>query len=103
MYNILVQLNYWITFLDASKCPSTSGSMSNGTGLDGTLISLICKWDNRRNLQFQLVQCILQYFSTIKLLDYVCGCFQVPLHQWLHVQWCQSRWNIDFSSIQVAQ
>jgi hypothetical protein len=101
MYNILVQLNYWITFLDVSECPSTSGSMSNGAGPDGTLISVIYKWDNRRNLQFQLVQCILQYFCKIKLSDYVCRCFQVLLYQWLHVQRRRSGWNIDFSGIQV--
>ena len=54
-------------FIDASECPSAGGSMCNGAGPDGTLISVIDKWDNKRNGEFHLLQCILQYFCIIKL------------------------------------
>jgi hypothetical protein len=36
-------------FVDASKSFSISGCMSEGAGLDETLISVVYKWDNRRN------------------------------------------------------
>jgi len=158
--NISVQLNYRIIFVDASEYPSTSGSMSKGAGLDGTFISVVYKWDNRRNWQFHLVPCILEYCRTIKLSDYfrtcpwcpctggstfngaapdgtlisviykwdnrrnwefhllqcilnyfrtikslhcVCRCLWVPLCWWQHVQWRRSRRNIDCRDIQVGK